>query len=321
MASKTTSIPVLDFYGDGLEPGTPSWAQLSAEVGHAAREFGCFEALWPTSVADRQLLFPKIKEVFALPVETKRKNVYEDPLSGYNGPHRPFTNLESLGINGADSLQGVEDFTNVLWPQGNPDFSEAVYLFLKKLSEFGGIVSRMVLENLGVEKYHDGLMETLDCHVRMMHYKHPLNGVSRIEGLGAHADSNFLTILFQDEVNGLEVLNKQGQWIPVLPSPNSLIVIVGVTLVAWANERIHAPLHRVSMIGEKDRYSMALFMMSKAGKMVRTPEELVDEQHPLIFKPFDYFKFRRMYLSEFERFNLSNPSEACLAALKEYAGI
>lgn len=55
---------------------------------------------------------------------------------------------------------------------------------------------------------------------------------------------------------------------------------------------MHCCEHRVMIINaKKERYSMGLF--SLGGKMVQTPEELVDELHPRRYKPFDHYEYLR----------------------------
>ena len=52
------------------------------------------------------------------------------------------------------------------------------------------------------------------------------------------------------------------------------------------------------MAGDEARYSTGLFAIPKQGCTIRVPEELVDEQHPLMFKPFDYYEFLHFYTTE-----------------------
>lgn len=47
---------------------------------------------------------------------------------------------------------------------------------------------------------------------------------------------------------------------------------------------------------KKERYSMGLF--SLGGKMVQTQKELVDEEHPIRYKPFDHYEYLRFFLSK-----------------------
>lgn len=67
------------------------------------------------------------------------------------------------------------------------------------------------------------------------------------------------------------------------------------------NGRVHSPHHRVMMAGDNARYSVGLFSIPKGGYIIKAPEELVDEQHPLLFKPFDHFEFLGFVYSEAAR--------------------
>jgi len=49
-------------------------------------------------------------------------------------------------------------------------------------------------------------------------------------GLPCHTDKNLFTVLFQHEIEGLEVKTKDEKWIRVKPSPNTFIVIAGDSL-------------------------------------------------------------------------------------------
>ncbi|KAI3949244.1 hypothetical protein MKW92_021999 [Papaver armeniacum] len=106
-------------------------------------------------------------------------------------------------------------------------------------------------------------------------------------GLSPHTDQDLITILYEDR-QGLEILSKEGQWLQVVQQPKTFVVMVGKTLMAWSNGRMHAPKHRVMVKGEKDRYSYGLFACLKEGVIVETPKELVDKDHPLLFRPFNY---------------------------------
>lgn len=67
------------------------------------------------------------------------------------------------------------------------------------------------------------------------------------------------------------------------------------------------------MTGNEARYSTGLFSVPKAGYLVKTPEELVDEEHPLLFKPFDHVEFLSFYyIAE---------GQSCKSALKTYCGV
>jgi gibberellin 2-oxidase len=63
------------------------------------------------------------------------------------------------------------------------------------------------------------------CYLRMNRYP-PCPIPSEVFGLIPHTDSDFLTILHQDQVGGLQLV-KDGRWIAVKPNPEALIINIG----------------------------------------------------------------------------------------------
>ncbi|KAK1282885.1 1-aminocyclopropane-1-carboxylate oxidase 1 [Acorus calamus] len=120
-------LPCIDLSSDELIPGTPLWDRTVAEVLRASVEFGFFEVVYPAiDVSERRVMFAKLAELFALPLETKWRNTHDRPYHGYIGG--PPNNLlyESLGVDLADDME-VDRFTGLMWPQGNPGFRVMEY--------------------------------------------------------------------------------------------------------------------------------------------------------------------------------------------------
>ncbi|KAI3516349.1 hypothetical protein L1887_15264 [Cichorium endivia] len=172
--------------------------------------------------------------------------------------------------------------------------SNIIRSYLEKLARLDQIVRMMILESLNLEKYLDEHMELTNYLLRVMNYRVPEKNESNL-GLKAHADKHMLTILHQSEVGGLEVQNEDEEWIKPKLSPNCFVVMTGETFNVWTNGRLRAPLHRVVMNGDEARYSSGLFTVPKWGKFIQVPNEMVDEEHPLLFKPFDYGEFVKFY--------------------------
>jgi len=76
---------------------------------------------------------------------------------------------------------------------------------------------------------------------------------------GAHTDHGIITILWQDNSGGLEVMDKEGNWLPVPPIPGSYVINVGELMKRWTNTRFKATVHRVIHTKDADRFSMPLF--------------------------------------------------------------
>ncbi|XP_062086875.1 probable 2-oxoglutarate-dependent dioxygenase AOP1 [Humulus lupulus] len=300
MATETAvRVPIIDFSVEPLKPGTPEWNTVRTQVRQALEEFGCFEAQFDQIPIDiRKALFDALHELFDFPLQSKLQNISKNPYHGYLGQYPTLPLYESMGIDEANILEKVECFTSILWPKGNPTFCKTIQSYSDQLSELDQIIRRMILESLGVEKYLEEHMESTYYHLRMMNYKSPQTTETKL-GLKAHTDKNIVTILYQNQVDGLEIQTKDGEWISVKPSSlDSFVVMIGDVLCAWANGRLHAPNHRVMMTGNEARYSTGLFSIPNAGCIVTAPEELVDEDHPLLFKPFDYAEFLYYYQSQ-----------------------
>lgn len=98
--------------------------------------------------------------------------------------------------------------------------------YLEKLSKLDEFVRMMVLESLNLEKYLEEHMELTKYLIRVMKYRVPDKNESDV-GLRGHADKNILTILHQNEAGGLEMQNKDGEWISVKVSANCFVVMAG----------------------------------------------------------------------------------------------
>ncbi|KAI9084657.1 hypothetical protein K1719_033439 [Acacia pycnantha] len=294
MGSETSlKLPVIDFNSLDYEGKSPKWEEVKSQVVKALKEYGCFEALFDKVPLElRKSFFAVLKELFALPHETKLRNVYEIPYYGYlgKGPRSPL--YESIGIDEPNVLENVQSMEKILWPEGYPSFSKVMHAFSEKLSELEKIFRKMVLESLGVEKYLDEHMNSSSYLLRVMKYTAPQTE-DETSGVSPHTDGGIVTILYQNEVQGLEIETKDGNWIK--PSPLSFVVYLGDSFQAWTNGRLDAVFHRVMIKGNLERYSSGFFSKPKRGHLVKAPEELVDEEHPLQFKPFEFIEFLDYY--------------------------
>ena len=85
------------------------------------------------------------------------------------------------------------------------------------------------MESFGLEKYMDELMDATNYILRLVKYEGPQTSELTL-GARAHFDTSMVTLLYQSEVNGLEIQSKDGEWIKVKPSPNTFIVMIGESL-------------------------------------------------------------------------------------------
>ncbi|KAK1416816.1 hypothetical protein QVD17_25933 [Tagetes erecta] len=292
-------LPVIDFSMLINNPNQDpcAYETIKTKVLEAFQKYGCFQASISGVTPELQnSVYDAIKLLFDLPVETKSKNTSTNLFYGYlgNSPQLPL--YESMGIDDPYIPEQVQNFTDLMWPQGNPQVSNDIQMYVKKLWELNLITKKMLFEILNLEKYLKEHMELTNYVLKLMKYRVPEPNESNL-GMHIHADAGVLTILHQNDVEGLEILTKDDECLKVKLSPKLFIVMAGETLNVWLNGRLHVPLHRVMMNKNKTRFTLALFELPKAGNDLKAIEKMVDDEHPLLFKPFDYEEFLKFYIN------------------------
>ncbi|EXL04482.1 isopenicillin N synthase family dioxygenase [Aquamicrobium defluvii] len=100
------------------------------------------------------------------------------------------------------------------------------------------------------------------------------------QGVGAHKDGGFLTLLLQDNVGGLQV-EYDGKWVDVEPVPGTLVVNIGELLELASDGYLRATLHRVVTPSRgAERYSVPFFFGARLDAtipLLNLPEELAAE--------------------------------------------
>lgn len=111
--------------------------------------------------------------------------------------------------------------------------SECAHSFAKLAAEIDQMVTRMIFESYGLEKYHEAYIGSITYLLRLLKHKAPQGNDPRL-GFVAHTDKSFTTILYQNHINALEVETKNGDWIKVELSPSSFVVFAGDALMVGA---------------------------------------------------------------------------------------
>ncbi|TKY74685.1 2-oxoglutarate-dependent dioxygenase AOP1 [Spatholobus suberectus] len=152
------------------------------------------------------------------------------------------------------------------------------------------LVLKMIVEGYGLPQHYISDVETRksSSYLRSIKYKVLKSNIDSEIALLLHTDESALTILCQNEVQGVQVLSKTGKWILLKIPQNGFVVTIGDILKAWSNGRLHAVTHNVVMSGNKERYSFGFFAMPKEEMYIEVPCELVDGNiHPLRYRPFN----------------------------------
>ncbi|KAF8034414.1 hypothetical protein BT93_C0652 [Corymbia citriodora subsp. variegata] len=173
----------------------------------------------------------------------------------------------SVGYFANWSAQGsIEGLADLMWPEGNTRFCETMNAYVTRVLELDSLVKKLTLGSLGFDEYMESLAKLVEYNFPLMRYAASETEESKKPEAACHRDANFMTILHQNHANGLE---------------------------GWSNGRLHGPCHRVMMSGHEARYCIGLF--SSIQGTVQCPDELVDNHHPLLFKPFDVLCLSRIY--------------------------
>ncbi|XP_050249634.1 gibberellin 20-oxidase-like protein [Quercus robur] len=294
MSESQTSIelPILDI----SQPLNPSFLSSLAE---ACKKWGFFHIINHGISKD---LFSKLyllsNDLFNLPSDTKLKVGPFSSIKTYT-PHfiaSPY--FESLRVSGPNFLDSAQSSVNALFVQQNSEFSEILQEYGRKMEELSKNIIKVLLMSLkdgfGKKDYES---EFKNCHgyMRINNYSPPESLEVEVEGLGMHTDMSCVTIVYQDEIGGLQVKSKEGKWMDIRPCEGTLVVNIGDMLQAWSNEKFRSSEHRVVLKQPANRFSLAFFWCFEDEKVIIAPDEVVGEGNVRLYNPFvclDYLKFR-----------------------------
>ncbi len=103
---------------------------------------------------------------------------------------------------------------------------------------------------LGVEQEHfDTMVDHSIDALKMNNYALPHGEVAfdgDATGMGAHTDFGILTILWADQVPGLQILGSDNTWHEAQPADGALLVNLGDAMARWTNDRWRSTVHRVN---------------------------------------------------------------------------
>ncbi|XP_028094921.1 gibberellin 20-oxidase-like protein [Camellia sinensis] len=311
-------LPIIDI---SLPLQSPS--SLSS-LSQACKEWGFF------LISDHGVskeLYNKVRSLseylFSLPVETKTKLGPLSSVKTYTPHCIASAFFESLRVSGPDFAASAQSSADVLFQHHNSEFSETLQEYGSKMTELSKKIVKIVLMTLGDDfenKFNDSEFNNCHGYLRINNYSPPQileeEEEEEVEGLGKHTDMSCVTIVYQDEMGGLQVRSKDGRWIEMNPCEGTLVVNVGDMLEAWSNGKLRSSEHRVVLKKPANRFSLAFFWCFEDEKVVLAPEAVVGEGNERVYRPFvcsDYLKFRET--------NEEGKFEKVGFTVKDFAGI
>ncbi|MBV7378884.1 isopenicillin N synthase family dioxygenase [Maritimibacter dapengensis] len=218
--------------------------------------------------------FAQAKAFFALPEADKMAlhvSTSGTTLRGYIEPFGENTDptktkdLKEVFDLGPETPGDLTPFFGAnLWPDPNqvPGFRETVYAYHEAMRT----LSTRMLEGIALsleldEDFFAPLTTNPICIQRLLHYPPQAGPVDEsIIGIGAHTDYGNLTILAQDDVGGLQVMNREGGWVEAPPIPGTFVINIGDLVQRLTNDLYLANLHRVVNTSGRERYSIPFFI-------------------------------------------------------------
>lgn len=147
------------------------------------------------------------------------------------------------------------------WPDDEPGLRRTAEAYYDAVFELGQRVLEGFALALDLERsFFRGLYRHPLVRARLIHY--PPQSEAGAEGqFGAapHTDWGCITVLWQDDVGGLQVRNRAGQWIDAPPIPGTFVINIGDMLERWSNDLFVSTPHRVVNASGRERYSIPVF--------------------------------------------------------------
>jgi isopenicillin N synthase-like dioxygenase len=236
-------------------------AQFVAKIGEAYNNIG-FVAIRNHYLSQgmQNQLYPAIRKFFALPDNLKRK--YEDLAiagqRGYTGKGKEHAKGRNTGDlkefyhigQELPSHELIEEgYPANVWPEEIPEFKEAAIDAYRALEKTGTIILRAIAIYLGLEEdFFDEKIKNGNSILRPIHYfpiENPAEVPSDAVRAAEHGDINLITLLMGASSEGLQVLRRDGKWIPITALEDQLVVNVGDMLERLTNRKLKSTIHRV----------------------------------------------------------------------------
>lgn len=270
----TPVVPVLDISAARTgEPGAVE--RLAVEIGAAARGIGFFRVVGHgLTAADVAQLFETARGFFRRPAEEKRaisiaRSAHNrgyvalgvealDPKAGADLKEAFNIGLE-MAPDDPELVAGVPFRGLNLWP-ADDDFRRTMLAYFDFVAALGRFLHRPIARDLDLpEDWFEAKLDRPMATLRLLRYP-PAAEAGGPVGAGVHTDYGNLTLLLTDDVGGLEVMTRDGRWLPVECDPASFVVNIGDCLMRWTNDVYVSTPHRVTHTAPRERLSIAFFL-------------------------------------------------------------
>lgn len=289
------AIPVVDLSQFSGTPGQK--AAFVSELGKAYEAVG-FVAVRNHGIPAKTIegLYSNTKAFFALPSEIKRK--YEIPgLAGQRG-YTSFGKEHAKGSTAPDLKeffqfgQTVEDndpikaeYPDNVQVKELPEFNPLFIQAYRSFERSGTSLLQAIALYLGLEEhYFDRFVHNGNSILRAIYYPPIKEEPKSAIRADQHEDINLITLLVGASADGLEILTRQNEWVPVTSLPDQIVVNVGDMLQRLTNNKLKSTTHRVvnppKELWGTSRFSIPFFLHPKSSMSLACLSSCIDERHP-----------------------------------------
>jgi len=276
--------------------------QAGDPQGFAAALGGSFERFGFAMVADHGIpqdlvdrAWAMTKAFFDLPEDVKRS--YFVAGGGGARGYTPFKTEIAKGATYVDlkefwhigrELAAGHRFSELMapniWPDQPEGFRETFVELFAAFDTAGDKLLSAIAVHLGLAPdWFDHAVADGNSVLRLLHYPPVTEDAPNVRA-GAHEDINLITLLLGAEEAGLELLDKDGEWLPVKPPEGALVVNVGDMLQRLTNHVLPSTTHRVVNPPVErrghSRYSMPFFLHPAPDFLIKALPQTVTAQNP-----------------------------------------
>ncbi len=299
MAQHTIPIVDLTDYTNGSQSTKDSFIDA---IGKAYEEFG-FVSVKNHGIPDEVVddYYRKVEAFFALVTDQKLKYEIKE-LAGQRG-YTSFGREHAKGSTAPDLKefwqmgQIVEDndpiksqYPDNVQVNEIDNFNELGVSLYKAFEKTGTIMLRAIANYLQIdENYFDKHVHNGNSILRAIHYPPISSEPASSIRAEQHEDINLITLLVGASAEGLQLLDKQNEWLPITAPEGCIIVNVGDMLQRLTNNKLSSTTHRVvnpkRELWHTHRYSIPFFMHPRSEMDLTCLESCVSAEQPLAYEP------------------------------------
>ncbi|XP_008438547.2 1-aminocyclopropane-1-carboxylate oxidase homolog 1-like [Cucumis melo] len=151
--------------------------------------------------------------------------------------------------------------------------------------EIGKLLFELLSEALGLNPNYLNDIGCSEGVSLVCHYYPPCPQPNLTIGTSEHTDNDFITVLYQDHVGGLQI-RYENSWVEVAPVDGALVVNIGDLMQPTTNDKFKSVKHRVVAKKEGPRVSVAGFFSKfpLSTSKLAPIEELISEENPAVYR-------------------------------------